>query len=176
MTGSMRTLDELPKHPAPAIDLATHRLRVEGRVQAPRDYSAADLAMLATGSHTEDFDCLEGWVVPDQQWEGVPLALLIEQAEPLADASLVTIGYEDFDIVIPLEIARQSLLALSLNGAPLTLEHGGPVRLLVPGGECYTSVKWVDRIVLHAEAGAPSGRAREVAMRRIGLDPDTDPR
>lgn len=176
MAESLRVLDSLPEHPAPPVDIAGHRLRVGGHVETPREYQTADLSALVDTIRTEDFVCLEGWVVPDQRWEGVPLAALIDQAEPLLDASLVLVGYEDFDIVIPLDLARQSLLALSLNGAPLTVEHGGPVRLLVPGGECYTSVKWVDRIVVHTEANAPSGRARDVALRRIGRDPASDRR
>lgn len=172
MAVPLRELDALPEHPAPEIDLDAHTLEVGGRVDAPRAYRVGDLREMASTVHTEDFDCLEGWVVPDQQWEGVPLVALIEQAAPLPEATHVSVGYGDFNIVLPIDEARQSLLALSLDGAPLSVTHGGPVRLVVPGGECFTSIKWVDRITLCTEDDGIEGTARGIAMRRIGLDPE----
>lgn len=171
MTSSPRQLEQLPEHPAPAIDLASHTLRVAGHVRVVRDYNVEALRALATVRHIEDFNCLEGWVVPDQEWGGVPLAALIDLADPLPGATDVSVGSGTFNIVLPIADARQALLALDLYGEPLSVTHGGPARLVVPGGECFTSIKWVDRITLCRPEDAVTGTARDVSMRRIGLDP-----
>lgn len=175
MTAPLRRLERLPEHPAPAIDVEAHTLRVAGHVQTPRDYRIEELRALAGTLHVEDFECLEGWVVPDQAWGGVPLATLLDLAGPSHEAAEVTevsIGSGTFNVVLPIADARRALLALELDGEPLAVAHGGPPRLVVPGGECYTSIKWVDRITLCTAEDDVRGSAREVAMRRIGLDPE----
>lgn len=171
MAETRRTLEQLPEHPTPDIDPEAHVLQVDGRVLSPHAYGVTELRALADAVHVEDFDCLEGWVVPDQRWEGVPLATVLDVAVPQPGVSHVAIGYQGFSIVLPVAEARRSLLALSLNGAPLTISHGGPVRLVVPGGECFTSIKWVDHITACTENDGIDGTARGIAMRRIGLDP-----
>ncbi|MCX6023564.1 MAG: molybdopterin-dependent oxidoreductase, partial [Chloroflexi bacterium] len=52
-----------------------------------------------------------------------------------------------------------SLLAHRLNGAPLTTEHGAPLRLIAPGRTCSWSVKWVDRLEVLAEEAPTTGEA-----------------
>jgi DMSO/TMAO reductase YedYZ molybdopterin-dependent catalytic subunit len=163
-------LDALPEHPAPALDPDAHVLTVAGDVESPASYSAADLRGLAHRTLDRDFECEEGWVVPDLHWSGVPLATVLERSRPLDDAAWVTLGAGDFDISLSLDEARAALLALELDGAPLTVTHGGPVRLLVPGGACYTSIKWVDRIEVTSQRADTS--ARRVALLRIGRNPD----
>jgi DMSO/TMAO reductase YedYZ molybdopterin-dependent catalytic subunit len=67
--------------------------------------------------------------------------------------------------------AERALLALRLGGEPLAVEHGAPVRLILPDADCYTSIKWLDHIEACAEAGPNT--ARRTALKRIGADPDT---
>jgi len=172
MTTSLTRLASLPEHATPEIDIERHTLRVGGRVSAPRDYQLDGLRQLVATVHVEDFDCLEGWVVPDQHWEGVPLRALIDQAGPAPEVTSVSVGSGAFNIVLPIEDARRALLALALNGDALAAEHGGPARLVLPGGECYTSIKWVDRITFCSPEDDVRGTAREVAMRRIGQEPE----
>lgn len=163
-------LDALPEHPAPTLDPDAHLLEVTGAVESPAIYSAADLARLDHRTVDRDFACEEGWVVPDLHWSGVPLATLLDRAWPHQDARWVMLGAGDFTITLPLDEARKALLAVELDGQPLTVAHGGPVRLLVPGGPCYTSIKWIDRIEVTAQHF--DGTARRVALLRIGRDPD----
>ncbi|MBX5458650.1 MAG: molybdopterin-dependent oxidoreductase [Thermogemmatispora sp.] len=66
---------------------------------------------------------------------------------------------------LTLEEAGQALLCDRLNGALLTREHGAPWRLLVPGGKCYTSVKWVDTLLVSETVGVST--AEEIARQRL---------
>jgi len=140
-------------------------LSIEGLVQTPTRLADADLAALTLQSLTDDFRCLEGWSVPDQQWEGVPLSILLDIAGPLPNARYAAISAADFSITVPLgaDVANV-LLATRLNGVPLEADHGGPCRLVMVEQACYSSVKWVDTIRLTEEM--PMATAREIATAR----------
>lgn len=170
MTTARTIRDSLPVHPAPALDQATHHLRIDGLVARPCALSAADLAALPHVDLIDEFTCLEGWAVPGVRWQGVPLRALLQHVGAHADASWVQITADGFSVPLPRADAERALLATMLNGEPLPLVHGGPARLVLPGGECFTSVKWVSHIDLRAAPAENS--ARTIAMRRIGLDPD----
>lgn len=167
MTARPEKLASLPVHPHPEVDAERYRLRVDGLVGHPLELTVADLqAMPQRGLH-DDFECLEGWAVPDLHWRGVQLADVLDRADPDGEAKWVQASFGDFSLPLPLPEARAALLALTLDDAALTPEHGAPVRLLVPGGECFTSVKWLDHLELRAEPG--ENAARQIATTRIGL-------
>ena len=62
------------------------RLRVHGLVERPLELDRESLLALAQQGIAEDFHCVEGWVVPDQKWEGVPVSTLLDLAKPLPEA------------------------------------------------------------------------------------------
>jgi DMSO/TMAO reductase YedYZ molybdopterin-dependent catalytic subunit len=90
-------------------------------------------------------------------WSGVPLRALLDRAELEEDAVEIVVTAADSgrrdDADGPVQFARaisvqdviasDALLALQMNGAPLTAAHGAPVRLVVPGWYGMASVKWV---------------------------------
>jgi DMSO/TMAO reductase YedYZ molybdopterin-dependent catalytic subunit len=163
-------LDALPVHPAPEVDVARHRLRIEGAVDVPAVYSAADLSGEQQLSIVRDFQCEEGWEVEGLRWRGVRLGPLLDHARPKDGAAWAALSSGDFSITLPLEEARDALVVLEMNDEPLTATHGGLIRLLVRGGACFTSIKWLERVeVTMDDAG---GTAREIAMRRIGRRAD----
>ena len=164
MVGPRRVLEQLPVHPYPAAPSEYH-LRVDGLVERSLRLALADLRTLASAVIAEDFACLEGWVVPGQEWAGVPLEAVLRAAVPLAGARWVNASFGEFVLPVPIGQASDVLLALSLNGAPLTPEHGAPVRLIVRGGECFTSVKWVDHLLLDAVPAANT--AERIARARL---------
>ena len=139
-------------------------LRVEGLVGRPTVFTAGQLTELTRQTITDDFRCVEGWAVPGQQWEGVPLSALLDVAGPLPNARYAAISAADFTVGIALDDADAVLLATRLNGADLPVEHGGPCRLVSAGQACYASVKWVDSIRLTDEI--PLETARDIAMAR----------
>jgi sulfite oxidase len=58
---------------------------------------------------------------------------------------------------LPEALTSGALLARRLNGTPLTVEHGAPLRLVAPGQTCFYSVKWVDRLEVLAEEVPTTG-------------------
>lgn len=156
----------LHDHVHPAWD--DYRLRVDGLVAKPLSLSADDLRAMPQRAFDADFVCLEGWVAPDQHWRGVPLADVLALAGAEGRANWVQASSADFSWPMPLAGAGRTLLALEVNGEPLTEPHGAPVRLVVAGGECFTSIKWLDRLELCARPLANT--AESIARARLGLD------
>ena len=157
-------LDELPEHPA-GVSEAPKVLRVLGLVERPISLSPADLASLPAVQVTEDFVCEEGWRVPAQAWSGVAVGSLLDRAGVQRGGQWVEFAAADFRFSVRVEDARKGIVALSLNGKPLNHEHGGPARLFLPGGICFTSIKWLDRIEVRADEGPNT--AEETARGRI---------
>jgi DMSO/TMAO reductase YedYZ molybdopterin-dependent catalytic subunit len=164
---TLRQLSALPVHPRPDLDLEGYRLRVDGLVAAPMELTVDDLLALPQHGLHDDFSCLDGWVVPDLDWRGPRLGDVIEMARPASRVGWVQASFRDFSLPLPLEKAPEMILALTLNGAPLALDHGAPVRLMVPDGECFTSVKWLAHLELREQPD--ENTARGIALARLGL-------
>jgi DMSO/TMAO reductase YedYZ molybdopterin-dependent catalytic subunit len=138
-------------------------IRIDGLVAREVRARPSDLAKLARVTLEEPFACEEGWVVAGLRWGGVALVDVLALAEPLPRARFVTVSSSGYTVNLPLGDASGVMLADVLNDQALALEHGGPWRLVVPGSQCFTSVKWVDSLHLTAEPEASSGEriARE---------------
>ena len=121
--------------------LVPRSLRIDGLVVKPLDLTLADLRLMAQHEPRDDFRCREGWVVADLRWRGVLLQTVFARARPHREARHVQASARDFSISVPLDRAAHALLAIKLNESNLPREHGGPVRLVAPGGECFTSIK-----------------------------------
>ncbi|CAN5511864.1 molybdopterin-dependent oxidoreductase [soil metagenome] len=136
----------------PLIKASEWRLRIHGMVENEIELSYADLLTLQRTEGWVTLNCVSnpvgGDLVGNAWWSGVLLAPIIAMAKPLqgADAILQT-SDDGWTCGTPLETVldgRDSMLALYMNGAPLTIEHGYPVRTLVPGLYGYVSAtKWV---------------------------------
>ncbi len=136
----------------PAIDAATWTLRVHGMVD--RDITLDFDQLLARPMIERDVTlaCVSneigGPYVGNARWIGAPLADLLHEAGVHAEASqIVSRSADGFTIGTPTAIAmdgRDAMLAVSMNGEPLPLEHGFPVRMIVPGLYGYVSAtKWL---------------------------------
>jgi DMSO/TMAO reductase YedYZ molybdopterin-dependent catalytic subunit len=153
----------LPVHAVPAGLAAPEawRLRVEGLVTQPLELSVSEVEALGAQVRSADFVCEEGWMVPDQQWEGVTVAAILERAGVQPEARFLKVYAGDFTVLLPLEEALTggALLARRLNGTPLTPEHGAPLRLVAPGRACFYNVKWVDRLEVLADEAPTTGES-----------------
>ena len=134
----------------PSKTWAEWTLKVDGLVDKPLTLDAAAWQALPRFDETVDFHCVEGWSVSDVKWGGVTPATILKRAQARPEgAYLVFHAYtgEYFDSV-PLSLATdpQTVMADTMNGAPLPAKHGGPLRLVVPKQLGYKSVKWVTRI------------------------------
>ena len=130
----------------PAVDLTAWRFQVIGAVARPFSLTWEELLALPRRETVCDIHCVTRWSRYDNVFEGVPVQALLERAGPAPDAAYVLVHAEqDYTTNIPLaELDRPAnLLALSHGGEPLTPEHGGPVRLLVPHLYFWKSAKWV---------------------------------
>ena len=159
----------LPVHPHRDVDAEGYRLHVGGLVERPLALSRGDLLAVLQQRLDDDFTCIEGWVVPQLRWRGVPLGAVLAAAGVRPAARWVQAVCGEFSLPLPLAEARAALRALDLNDAPLTAAHGAPVRLLVPGGQCFTSVKWLERLEVRADAAATTAEA--AARARLALVP-----
>lgn len=163
----------------PAVAAASHRLRLDGLVRRPLTLGLEDLRALPGAAAEITLECAgNGRALLDPLppgtpwrlgafgtalWEGTPLAPLLRRAGPLASARWVVFTgadegevepgrVEPFARALPLEdaLGPGPLLAWRMNGAPLALDHGHPLRLVAPGRYGVDSVKWLVRIELVA--------------------------
>jgi DMSO/TMAO reductase YedYZ molybdopterin-dependent catalytic subunit len=125
-------------------------LTVGGLVDAEARLTYADLAAMPQTELVRDFQCVTGWRVPQVHWSGVLLRDVLDRVKPAAGAK--ALQFTSFDGAdtesLTLEQARRDdvIVALSMLGAPVTHEHGGPVRLYVAPMFGYKSLKWLSGI------------------------------
>ncbi|MFB6207680.1 MAG: molybdopterin-dependent oxidoreductase [Haloglomus sp.] len=155
----------------PAVDPEEWRLTVTGAVRRTLSLSRSDLAELPLETFTDDFDCVEGWVAEDCTWHGVRVSDLYRLADPTAanGHALVRALDGDYACSFPMDRLADAVLALELDGAPLTVEDGGPARLVPTGDDrdCWESVKWVDELRLCETDPARAATAKEQALSRL---------
>jgi len=137
---------------------ADWRLKIDGMVNRPMEFSLADLKKLPSRTQITRHDCVEGWSAIGK-WQGVPLGLILQTAglKPgaryavfyCADELEQTLDgsgryYESIDLIDAFH--PQSILAYSLNGKDLEVAHGAPLRLRVERHLGYKHAKYVMRI------------------------------
>lgn len=167
--------------PMPRLNPSTYRLAVSGLVRRQMSVSVADLRRLPSASVTVTLECAgngrdqfrpevpgERWglgAVSTARWTGARLRDVLAQAAILPEAGEMIFhgadcGHVDgraepvcFERSLSVSDAAESdvLLAYEMNGEPLPVRHGFPVRLIVPGWYAVTAVKWLTGITLTAD-------------------------
>jgi DMSO/TMAO reductase YedYZ molybdopterin-dependent catalytic subunit len=162
----------------PSLDASSWRLGVGGLVERPLSLSLRDLTRMRSQTLVVTLECAgngrslleppvegEKWdlgAVSTAEWTGVPLAEILDRAGVRASAREVLFRGADggmvegrtdpirFERSLKLDVARESeaLLAYAMNGEPLPIQHGYPLRAVVPGWYAVTSVKWLTDIEL----------------------------
>ncbi len=138
----------------PVVDTTRWRFQVAGAVTRPFELEWAELQAMPMRETACDIHCVTRWSRFDNVFGGVPVQALLERAGPRPEARFVLIHAEQgFTTNLPLDDLDHpaNLLALTHNGEPLTPEHGGPVRLLVPHLYFWKSAKWVRGLELLEE-------------------------
>ena len=135
----------------PRVAMSSWSFRVYGEVERPYEISWEEFAALPCRDVLCDIHCVTHWSRYDNVFGGVPVTLLLERAgvRPGATHALVH-AEQDFTTNLPLEdLGRDAnLVATHHGGAPLSAEHGGPARLVVPHLYFWKSAKWVRGIEL----------------------------
>jgi DMSO/TMAO reductase YedYZ molybdopterin-dependent catalytic subunit len=141
----------------PQVDPATWQLRIHGRVRNPMTLTFADLLARPMIERYVTLTCVSNEVgdtlVGNAKWLGVPLKDLLEEAGPMDGADqVVGRAVDGFTTGSPTAVlmdGRDAMLAVGMNGDPLPIEHGFPVRLVVPGLYGYVSAtKWLSELEL----------------------------
>lgn len=130
----------------PAFDEAGYRFRVWGCVERPLELTWAELRALPRVEDVSDFHCVTTWSRLDNRWGGVPIRAVLDRARPTAEARHVLMHCLDgYTANVPLRVLddRDVLIAFDHDGEPLSPEHGGPVRLVVPKLYAWKSGKWL---------------------------------
>jgi len=138
---------------------AAGAIRVEGKVGEAITIDVSELATLPRHEQTSDLHCVTTWSRVGLRWGGVRFSDLYEQiivprARPIADAACISFeGLDNFRSSMPLDdaLAGDVLVADELDGSPLTLEHGAPLRLVAPAHYGYKSTKHLCAIELRRE-------------------------
>lgn len=141
----------------PDVPLALWSLRIFGLVEKPFELNWQEFLALPQIYDTSDFHCVTRWSQLDMEWQGVRVHELLMRAKPKQNASFATIyGFDGYTTNLPLEALLDDdvLIAHAVFGKPLTREHGGPARMIVPKRYAWKGAKWVKAIELH-EADRP---------------------
>ena len=133
----------------PQIALETWRLQIRGLIDRPLEFDWTAFRALEQSSRVSDIHCVTTWSRYDNSWTGVATGHLLDLVMPKAEAGHVLLtSYDGYTTNLPLAdfAAEDALLATSWEGLPLSPEHGGPMRLIVPHLYYWKSAKWLRRI------------------------------
>jgi DMSO/TMAO reductase YedYZ molybdopterin-dependent catalytic subunit/thiosulfate reductase cytochrome b subunit len=137
-----------------AEDFASYRLRVGGLVQAPREFSLADLKGMRKQEQITTHFCIQGWSGV-AEWGGVPMRDILDVVKPLPQARYAVFyslangsdGGRYYDVHEMVNMHhRLTLLAYEMNGAPVSVLHGAPLRLRCENELGFKMVKWIAAI------------------------------
>jgi len=142
----------------PSTELAKRSdwtLTIDGAVHRRLEMDLDSILRRADREVTLDIHCVTSWTRFASTFTGLPLSALLDEAG-VSDAarfvSFEAFSDRDHHTSLPLQVARGACwLAHSLEGESLSVEHGGPVRVVTEGRYFYKSLKWVKRIVLLEE-------------------------
>ena len=140
----------------PAIDPDTWRLVIDGMVDQRVELSFQDILDMGLDEYAITLTCVSnevgGELVGNAKWLGVPLRDVLRKAGPKSGADMVlSRSVDGYTASTPLSAltddGRDAILAVAMNGEPLPLEHGFPVRMVVPGLYGYVSAtKWLTEL------------------------------
>lgn len=130
-------------------------LTITGLVQTPQVWSLEALQQLGEVEQAIDIHCVTRWSKLGMRFVGVPLRRLLTLALPRPEAKYVSFiarSARDHSTSLSWADVQQlePLVAWQADGEPLAVEHGGPLRLVVPQRYFYKSVKWLERVELLA--------------------------
>ena len=155
----------------PHTDLNRWDFKVWGEVETPLTLTWEQLSELPKVEATQDIHCVTRWSRFDATFTGVPWSTIRDLVGPRPSARFaIAHSEQDYTANVPASFLdlEGAMLATHADGEPLTLEHGWPMRLIVPGKYFWKSAKWLRGIELTA-ADRPG------FWERYGYHNDADP-
>jgi DMSO/TMAO reductase YedYZ molybdopterin-dependent catalytic subunit len=138
----------------PDVPREDWKLRIEGLVERPAVWDFQALLAQPQSEPVSDIHCVTTWSRYDNSWRGVATGDLLAAVRPRDEARFVVLHASDgYTTNLALEdfAHPDALVAHGWEGRPLTVEHGGPVRLVVPHLYFWKSAKWLKAIEFRAQ-------------------------
>lgn len=138
----------------PEVPLTEWSLRLDGLVEKPVTLDWAAFNAVPQVTDTSDFHCVTTWSRYDCEWGGVAFTTLFELAQPKPEAKFVYFAsYDGYSTNVPLEhcLDDDVLVATRFGGAPVSREHGGPARVIIPKLYAWKGAKFVKTVTFLAE-------------------------
>lgn len=137
--------------PTPRVPLEHWDLRVTGEIDDERRWSWDQLQALAHEEVVVDIHCVTSWSKLDTVWRAVSVDVLLDGVDTAAE-HVIAFCDGGYTTNLPLEDVTdgKAWIADAYDGQPLSAEHGGPARLLVPHLYFWKSAKWVRGLRLSA--------------------------
>lgn len=160
----------------PDVSIANWRLEVGGLVDFPLVWNWQKFIGHAQEEFLSDIHCVTAWSRYDNRWKGMSTRALLDLVKPRKEARFVVQhGFDGYTTNVPLEYFADDdvLLAHEWEGQPISREHGGPVRLVLPKLYFWKSAKWISKLEFVAEDKAGFWEVRGYHMRG---DPWTEER
>ena len=133
----------------PNVTEQRFRLDVDGAVENRLSLSWAEYLALPTAEYVSDMHCVTQWSRYDNNWKGVPARALLAMVQPRPEVKhVIFTSFDGYTTNIRLDQFDQPdvFLVHEWEGKPITREHGGPVRMMVPKLYLWKSAKWLRRI------------------------------
>jgi DMSO/TMAO reductase YedYZ molybdopterin-dependent catalytic subunit len=145
-------------NPRPEINADDWLLTISGWVQYPQALSLDDIKALPQIELMRSLECISnpvgGPLIGNTIWQGVKLGDVLTQAGIRTGASEIMMRAADgYETSIPVELAHHedALLVFEMNGEPLSVKHGYPVRVLLPGRYGQKQPKWIIELEVMTE-------------------------
>ena len=134
----------------PKIDLKNWQFQIGGLVAERKSWNWGEFQKLPRSRVFADFHCVTRWSRLGNLWEGVRTSELLNHIKVSTNAGFVSVHAYDggWTTNMPLAafFAEDALFADQHDGEPISLEHGGPLRLIVPRLYAWKSAKWVQGV------------------------------
>ena len=164
---AIRSTDRLPPgqrqvHNFPVLDLGIRpevtldqwELKIHGHVENPVTMNWTQFMALPQFNDVSDFHCVTTWSQFDMPWTGVAFFTITDLVKPKASATHVFFkSYDGYSTNVPLELCLDGdvLVATKFGGLPLSREHGGPARIIIPKLYAWKGAKFVKSLTFLAE-------------------------
>lgn len=133
----------------PDVPRQDWKLTIDGLVENPVTLDHGQFLALPQTESVSDIHCVTKWSRYDNRWAGVSARALIALVRPKAEAGHVIFHAHDgytTNVAFAVFAADDVMIAHSWEGYPITRQHGGPVRVVIPRYYFWKSAKWVKRI------------------------------
>lgn len=138
----------------PQVKPENWHLRITGLVENPTVFTLDQFHAQPQTDMVSDIHCVTAWSRYDNHWQGVSSKTLLDLVQPKPEANhIIFHAYDGYTTNIKLSVFQDEnvLLAHAWEGKPLTRDHGGPVRVVIPDWYLWKSAKWVSRIEFVAQ-------------------------